>query len=116
MDGSQRQEFRDLVVAAMAAKGWNITRAGKEAGISTTTMTRIMSAQSVAPYTIGKLRHALGIESLATAQANAGYSEDIEMVRDLVGMHLRDIEPANRAIAARAILKTITETERALEP
>lgn len=105
MNPRQREEFRDLVIVAMARKSWDAATTAKAAGISETTMGRVRHAQSVAPGTIGKVCAALDIEPLAEAQANEGYSDDIELVRDLVGMYLRDFDGETRLLKIRDLIK-----------
>ena len=107
MDRNQREQFRDIVVAAMDAKGWSATVLAKAAGISQTTVTRITRAQDVAPRTLGKVRDALGIEALATAQDREGYTIDVELVRDAIGMMLRDTPERERAAKAAAMLAAV---------
>ena len=97
MDIKQREQFRDIVVAAMEAKAWSAATTAIEAGISSTTMTRVTKAQDVLPGTVGKVRKALGIEPLAQAQARDGYTRDVELIRDAVGMWLRDVPETGRA-------------------
>lgn len=115
MDPKQREEFRDIVIVAMARKGWTAAQTAEAAGISETTIARVRHAQAVAPGTIGKVCLALGIEPLAEAQANEGYSDDIELVRDLVGMYLREFEPDERLLKIRALIKYMSENGQAVE-
>jgi len=91
MDQRQREQFRDIVVAAMHAKAWSAAELSKASGVSETTITKVTRAQNVAPRTVGNLRTALGIEALATAQAAEGYPMIIEVVRDAIGIWLRDV-------------------------
>lgn len=91
MDHQQREQFRDIVVTAMHEKAWSAAKLAKEAGISQATTTRITRGEDVAALTVSKVRHALGIEPLAKAQADEGYSLIIEVVRDAIGMYLRDL-------------------------
>jgi DNA-binding Xre family transcriptional regulator len=112
MDPKQREAFRDQVIVAMAHKGWNATRTAKEAGITENTMTRITRAQNVAAGTINKIRKALAIEALADAQADAGYPQDVEWVRDVVGMYLRDFKPDIRAAKIDQIMQLIIKDKQ----
>lgn len=91
MDQRQREQFRDIVVAAMDVKAWSAAELSRASRVSETTITKVMRAQNVAPKTVGDLRRALGIEALATAQAAEGYPMVIEVVRDAIGMWLRDV-------------------------
>lgn len=97
MDQQQREQFRDIVLAAMLEKAWSAATTAVEAGISSTTMTRVTKAQDVLPGTVGKVRKALGIEPLAPGQAREGYTRDVELVRDAIGMWLRDVPETQRA-------------------
>jgi DNA-binding Xre family transcriptional regulator len=112
MDPVQREAFRDQVIVAMAHKGWNATKTAKEAGVSENTMTRVTRAQNVAVGTISKIRIALGIEALADAQADAGYPQDVEWVRDVVGMWLRDFMPAVREKKIDKLMKLIIKDKQ----
>lgn len=109
MDPQQREAFRDRVVVAMAHRRWNSARTAKEAGLTENTMTRVMKAESVAPGTILKLRKALDLPALADAQADAGYSPQIEWVRDVVGMWLRDMPEAEREAKAMTLVGYIVK-------
>ena len=101
MDQQQREQFRDIVVAAMHAKAWSAATLHKESGVNQGTITRVMRAQNVAELTVGKLRKALDIEALAPGQAREGYTRDVELVRDAIGMWLRDVpwEQRGRKVA-----------------
>jgi len=97
MDQQQREQFRDAVVAAMHAKAWSAATLHKESGVNQGTITRVMRAQNVAELTVGKLRKALDIEALAPGQAREGYTRDVELVREAIGMWLRDVPEMQRA-------------------
>ena len=101
MDQQQREHFRDIVVAAMHAKAWSAATLHKESGVNQGTITRVMRAQNVAELTVGKLRKALDIEALAPGQAREGYTRDVEMIREAVGIWLRDVpwEQRGRKVA-----------------
>ena len=101
MDLEQREQFRDIVVAAMEAKAWSAATLHKESGVSTTTITKVTRAQNVTEGTVGKLRKALDIEALAPGQAREGYTRDVEMIREAVGIWLRDVpwEQRGRKVA-----------------
>ena len=96
MDQQQREQFRDIVVAAMHAKAWSAATLHKESGISTTTITKVTRAENVTEQTVGKLRKALDIEALAPGQSREGYTRDVELVRDAIGMWLRDVPEMQR--------------------
>ena len=91
MDQRQREQFRDVVVAAMDVKAWSAAELSRVSGVSETTITKVTKAGNVAPRTVGALRDALDIDSLASAQAEEGYPMIVEVVRDAVGMWLRDV-------------------------
>jgi len=112
MDQHQREQFRDIVVAAMHAKAWSATMLATGAGISQTTVTRITRAQNVAPLTVGKVRDALGIEPLARAQDREGYTIDVELVRDAIGMWLRDVPETGRAAKVANVFAAIANGGR----
>ena len=101
MDQQQREQFRDIVVAAMHAKAWSAATLHKESGVNQGTITRVMRAQNVTEGTVGKLRKALDIEALAPGQAREGYTRDVEMIREAVGIWLRDVpwEQRGRKVA-----------------
>jgi ribosome-binding protein aMBF1 (putative translation factor) len=102
MDLEQREQFRDIVVAAMEAKAWSAATLHKKSGVSTTTITKVtLRAGNVTPGTVGKLRKALDIEALAPGQAREGYTRDVEMIREAVGIWLRDVpwEQRGRKVA-----------------
>jgi len=107
MDQQQREQFRDAVVAAMHAKAWSAATLHKESGVNQGTITRVMRAQNVAELTVGKLRKALDIEALAPGQAREGYTRDVELVREAVGITLRDMPQADRGAAAVAIFAAL---------
>ena len=107
MDRKQREQFRDIVLAAMEAKAWSAATVAKEAKVSQTTMTKITRAENVTPGTVGKVRRALGIQALARAQAKEGYTTDVELVRDTIGMILRDTPEGERAAKAAAMLAAL---------
>jgi len=107
MDRKQREQFRDIVLAAMDAKAWSATTLATEAGISQTTVTRITRAQNVAALTMGKVRDALDIEPLAKAQDQEGYTDDIELVRNAIGIILRDTPKADRPAKAAAMFAAL---------
>ena len=109
MDQKQREEFRDIVLEAMAKKSWTSARTAKEAGFTMSTMTRITKALEVSPTTILKVRQALGIEALADAQAHEGYSVDIELVRDTIGLIMRDLPEAERPEFVRDIFEAVAK-------
>lgn len=96
MNDSHRRQFRDQVRAAMDEKSLTATAVAALAGISPNTMTRIMKLGDVTPETVGKVRAALDIEALAPAQSREGYGDDVDLVRDVVGMWLRDIPVGER--------------------
>ena len=96
MDQQQREQFRDTVVTAMHVKAWSAATLHKESGVSTTTITRVIRAQNVTEGTVGKLRKALDIEALAPAQAREGYTRDVELIREAIGMWLRDVPEMQR--------------------
>ena len=96
MDRKQREQFRDTVVAAMHAKAWSAATLHKESGVSTTTITKVIRAQNVSEGTVGKLRKALDIEALAPGQAREGYTRDVELIREAIGMWLRDVPEMQR--------------------
>ena len=96
MDQQQREQFRDAVVAAMHAKAWSAATLHKESGVNQGTITRVMRAQNVAELTVGKLRKALDIEALAPGQAREGYTRDVELIREAIGMWLRDVPETQR--------------------
>jgi DNA-binding Xre family transcriptional regulator len=110
MDPKQREVFRDQVVVAMARRRWNSARTAKEAGLTENTMTRIMKAESVASGTILKLRKALEIPSDADAQADSGYSAEVEWARDVVGMWLRDMSEAERETKTLSLVEYIIKS------
>jgi ribosome-binding protein aMBF1 (putative translation factor) len=107
MDRKQREQFRDIVLAAMEAKAWSAATVAKEAKVSQTTMTKITRAENVTPGTVGKVRRALGIQALARAQAKEGYTTDVELVRDTIGIILRDTPEADRAAKAAAMFAAL---------
>ena len=96
MDRKQREQFRDIVVVAMHAKAWSAATLHKESGVSTTTITKVTRAQNVTEGTVGKLRKALDIEALAPGQAREGYTRDVELIREAIGMWLRDVPETQR--------------------
>jgi len=114
MDEIQRSDFRDQVVLAMAHKSWSATKTAEMAKITQTTMTRITRAESVRAESVAKVRQALEIEALTDAQAAAGYSPEIEWVRDIVGMWLRDLSADEREAKIDFLLKMIIKDKRTL--
>ena len=96
MDRKQREQFRNTVVAAMHAKAWSAATLHKKSGVSTTTITKVIRAQNVSEGTVGKLRKALDIEALAPGQAREGYTRDVELIREAIGMWLRDVPETQR--------------------
>jgi len=102
MDQQQREQFRDTVVAAMHAKAWSAATLSKESGVSQGTITEVTKARrNVTEGTVGKLRKALDIEALAPGQAREGYTRDVELIREAVGIWLRDVpwEQRGRKVA-----------------
>lgn len=116
MNLKNRESFRDLVLDAMARKSWSAARVAKEAGISQSTMTRITRAETVQPQTVGKVREILGISSLAQLQNDEGYSMDIELVRDAIGLWLRDVPVNQRAEKVRDLFAAIAMSARKENP
>jgi len=114
MDATQRSDFRDQVVLAMAHKSWSAAHTARESGISETTMTKITRAEAVNATSLAKVRQALEIEALTDAQAAAGYSPEIEWVRDIVGMWLRDLSADEREAKIDFLLKMIIKDKRTL--
>ena len=112
MDQQQREQFRDVVVAAMDKRGLSAASTAKLAGISPTTMTKVTNAEEVGRGIVVKLRNALGILALAEAQAAEGYSLDVEIIRDAVGMWLRDVEPSKRAEKVARLFASIANDDR----
>lgn len=98
MDQQQREQFRNTVVAAMHAKAWSAATLHRESGVSTTTITKVTreQPQNVTEGTVGKLRKALDIEALAPGQAREGYTRDVELIREAIGMWLRDVPETQR--------------------
>ena len=108
LDQEQREQFRDVVKAAMREKAWSAARLAKEAVVSTGTMTRLMKAEvDVSPRSVEKIRAALGIAPLAAAQAAAGYPTEITFVRDIVGMAMLDMPASAWAGSTHRVLKAI---------
>ena len=98
MNREQREQFRDTVVAAMHAKAWSAATLSKESGVSQGTITEVTKARkNVTEQTVGKLRDALDIEALAPSQSREGYTRDVELIRDAIGMWLRDVPETGRA-------------------
>ena len=112
MDQQQREQFRDAVVAAMHAKAWSAATLHKESGVNQGTITRVMRAQNVAELTVGKLRKALDIEALAPGQAREGYTRDVELVREAIGMWLRDVPWEQRGRKVAHLLAAIESGAR----
>lgn len=107
MEQKQREEFAAIVLEAMAKKSWTALRTAEEAGFTETTMTRITKGRPVSPTTILKVRKALGIQALADAQGDEGYSVDIELVRDLVGLKMRELPFPERAAFALGVFEAV---------
>ncbi len=112
MDQQRREQFRDTVVAAMHAKAWSATRLHKESGVSQGTITNVMRARNVTELTVGKLRKALDIEALAPSQSREGYTRDVELVREAIGMWLRDVPWEQRARKVMHLLAAIESGAR----
>jgi hypothetical protein len=108
MDQQQREQFRDLVIAAMDEKSWTATMTAKAAGITTNTMTKVTNAQVVARGTVGKLRQVLGIEGQARGRAREGYPLDVELIRDAVGLWLLNTPQEDRAAKVAHLLGSIS--------
>lgn len=108
-DQKKREEFRDLVKEAMAKKSWTSTKVAEESGLTLTTITKITEARPVSPTTILKVRDALGIAPLGEGQAAEGYSVDIELVRDTIGLIMRDLPEAERPEFVRDIFEAVVK-------
>jgi lambda repressor-like predicted transcriptional regulator len=107
-DQRRREQFRELVVAAMHEKAWSAATLAKEAGVSTGTMTRIMKAEvDVSPNSTSKVRKALGVQPLATAQAEQGYPLVIEVLRDAIGLVMRDMPDEDLAPTVARVIKAL---------
>lgn len=109
MNSQLNAEFRDRVILAMNRKAWSHAATARAAGVSETTITKITRAQSVSATSIGKVAKALDIEPLASVQDREGYVDDIELVRDFVGMILRDLSPEARKFRIQKLLKAIVD-------
>lgn len=109
MDEMERKAFADAVFVAMRRQSLTSAKAAELAGISENTMTRVTRGEAVSPGTVSKLRIALGIDAIATVQDEVGYSSDIEIVRDFVGMVLRDLSPEERKEKIRRLTRAIVD-------
>ena len=109
MDEIQRQQFAEVVQSAMTAKGWSAAHTAKVAKLSATTMTRLTEGKRVAGLTIGKVMRALEIEPLADAQAKEGYPLDIELVRDTIGLWLREVAVEERPAMILRLFEAIMQ-------
>lgn len=107
MDLIQRKQFRDLVVLTMKDKGLSAAALSRSTGIAENTIGRVTNAKVVNQGTVAKICKALEIDPLAQAQAKEGYSVDVELVRDAIGMWLRDTPENQRAAKVLALFKAI---------
>ena len=109
MDGqqSQREQFRDIVLAAMNARSWSAERTAHEAGLTAGTMTRVTNARTVRPDTVEKLRRALGIESLTVAQSEEGFDVVIDVVCGALAMVLRELPREDLTPVVANVMKAL---------
>lgn len=107
MDQQQREQFRDDVFAAMDERGWSLQTTARTARIARPTMSKVTRAEHVHRMSRAKLRRVLGIEALAEVQAREVFSADIELIRDAVGVWLRDTPQEERAAKVAFLFASI---------
>ena len=107
----QRDQFRDIVLAAMDRKGWTAEETARRAGIAQNTMTRVTHAMSVKVGTVRKLRAALGIEALTTAQSREGYGLVIDTVCSAVAIRMRDLTPEQLGPTVARVMKALEQPQ-----
>jgi transcriptional regulator with XRE-family HTH domain len=68
------------------SRGWNVHELAEQAGVSTTTITKVENARGeVQPGKLRQIRDALGLEPLAQVAARQGYPADVVFIQNIVG-------------------------------
>lgn len=109
MNGEQLKQVGQVVVDAREAKGWNQAALAAEAGLSDNTIRKIERGVSVAPATLRKVLDVLGVEPVAETLRREGYSADIELVLDLVGLYLTALTPDERLPVIRDLTRFLAQ-------
>lgn len=107
MNETQRRTIGEQVLAARGLRGWSQKDLATAAGIAPNTVGAIERGDTVQPGKLGKVMAALDIKPLAEEQGDEGYSVDIELVRDAIGMALLDLPEGERAAVVRNIIRAL---------
>lgn len=93
------EDLGDRVVAARRARGWSQAELAKQAGVAENTVSKIeRGTGDTQPAKLRQVLDALGIAPVTEVlAAQGGYPDDIELVRDMIGLWLRNIPPDERA-------------------
>ena len=86
------RELGHRIVAARETIGWNQAELAQRTGFTGNTVRKVERGIKVAPATLRKILETVGLEP-----AVAAYPPDVEMARDVIGMHLAAIPAEERA-------------------
>jgi transcriptional regulator with XRE-family HTH domain len=113
MDAEQRAAEGRRIADARAERGWSQKELAEAAGVAPNTVGSIESGKKTQAGKLAAVRSALGLRPVAATQE---YSQDVEVVRDMIGLWLMGMPSERRAEYAARIIRAIVEAPPAGAP
>jgi len=104
-NGEQMKAVGLQVVTAREAKGWTQTELADRTGFTDNTIRKVERGERVGPGTLRKVLDTVGIEPVADKYKRVGYPDDVELVRDLIGMYLVALPVEERPAVAHELVQ-----------
>lgn len=104
MHASQALRIGTEVRNARKSKGWTNAQLADAAGVAPNTVSAIENGKNVRPGNLRAVLDALGIEPTT---AGASYSDDVELIRDMVGQWLLALPDSERKDAQGELMRFV---------
>ena len=107
MDAEQRAAEGRRIAEVRGERGWSQKELAQKAGVAPNTVGSIEKGHEAQAGKLAAVRGALGLTPLAAAQDEQGYPQDIQIVRDMIGMWLLGVPQERRAEYAARLVRAI---------
>lgn len=113
MDAEQRAAEGRRIAEVRGERGWSQKELAQRAGVAPNTVGSIERGGETQAGKLAAVRKALGLAPLATVQEEHGYPQDIQIIRDMIGMWMLGVPQERRAEYAAKIIRAILDQDDA---